>query len=127
MELIRNDNFEIKLENGVCFVTFLSENYDLAITNDMVKSRLSLTKQETFPMLSDIRGTKSFTREARHRLSDKEAEIGVNACAIILKSKVQVAMYQFFVTVSRTKIPTRFFTKPEEGLAWLQQFKIENK
>lgn len=124
MNYYKDQNSEINLKDGICRITFYAEELDFEIADSLVKNRLSITQDKTYPMLSDIRLTKSFSKEARARLSDKESEIGVNACAIILKSKAHLVLFQFFTLFSSQKIPTKFFLNVEEGAKWLEQYKL---
>ncbi|MEI7595265.1 MAG: hypothetical protein WCK02_05910 [Bacteroidota bacterium] len=124
MNTYKSDFGKMIIEDGICFVTFLAETTTLEIANILVKERLLLTQNIAYPLLSDIRLTKKITREARERLADKEAEIGVSACAIILNSKFQIIISQFFLSISQSKIPTKFFNNIEDGAKWLQKFKL---
>lgn len=69
------------------------------ITEEMidegVKHRLEIADGKTYPMLGDIRATKMFTREARNRLVENDAESGVAAVAILISNKTHEVFFNF--------------------------------
>lgn len=121
--MIQNEMCKIKLKDNICFVNYLKADYNLNEADEMVKQRLSVTKDGNYPMIQDIRKVKNFSIEVRHRFAEKDSKYGVSACAIIMNSKIQVVISRFYLAFAKLDIPTKFFNSPEKGLEWLQQFK----
>ena len=71
------------------------------------------------PLLADIRKVKTLTREARvffDNVTDK-----FSALALLAGSPATQLMVNFFLGMSRPKVPTRMFTDEEKALAWLRR------
>jgi len=118
-----DDNFNIKLEDGIVYIAFLKEFYNYDQIDLGIKKRLEIVGDNSYPMFSDFRKVKSGTREARQRFSEKDAGIGVKAVAVYINSKVQKIMFNFFNSIYKAPAPTRIFTDKEKALKWLEQYK----
>ncbi len=118
--------FDAFFEDDIIHVTFISEHYTEEMIDEAIKQRLEMTKDRIYPMFADISRVKSFTREARQRLAQKDAGLGTKAVAILTNSKAQEVLYNFFNTIYKAPAPAKMFTNKEKALEWLQQFK-ENR
>ncbi len=123
MEEIRGEYADIKLTDGIVHVIYKCESYDEKMVDQSIRDRFLVTKNESYPMFSDARKIKKFSREARHRLSQKDAGDGVIAVSILTNSKIQQVIYNFFNVVFKAPSPTRLFSDQEKAMEWLQQFK----
>jgi hypothetical protein len=65
----------------------------------------------------------STTRDAREYASSAESIEGVLAGAILTDTSFNAFIANFFIKVTRPRIPTRIFTREEDALKWLEQFK----
>jgi hypothetical protein len=118
-----DDRFSIRLDDGIVYVEWFSTYITYDIVNDGIKIRKDISSGDMYPMLSDIRKVKSGSREARQRLSDKDAGEGISAVAVLIQSKTHRILYNFFTSIYKDPSPTRLFTDEAEALKWLQQFK----
>lgn len=123
MEENLENSFDIWIEDGIVFIISNCENYAEKMVETSIKQRLALTKDKSYPMLGDVRKVKNFTREARQRLAQKDAAFGTTAVAILINSKVQEVLYNFFNAVYKAPAPAKMFTNKEKAIEWLQQFK----
>lgn len=118
-----DERFSFKLENGIIFCEWLKEHIDYKYVDEGIKIRLDITKDSDVLMLSDITKVKSGTREARQRMSEKDAGKGVKAVAVLVNSKVQKILYNFFNNIYKAPAPTKLFTNKAEAIKWLEKFK----
>ena len=117
------DRFSIKIMQGIVYVEFLVAHADYNLVNDMITKRLEITKDNTYPMFSDLRLIKSNTRESRERMAGKDAGFGVSGVAILINSKIHRIMYSFFHNIYKSPAPARLFTDRDKALKWLEQYK----
>ena len=71
------------------------------------------------PVLVDIRGVRSQTREAREYFMSEEAAERVVAVALLAASPLSRMLGNFFLRVGAHRIPTRLFTREEAACDWL--------
>lgn len=74
------------------------------------------------PILVDIREILSITKEARDHFSMKGREPGVSAIALHIKSPVSRVIGNFYLGISRPKVPTRLFNSEAQAVKWLQKY-----
>ena len=125
-ECFQNENFEMWIYNGIFFVKVLTDHFCLNMAEECVRLRMSLTGQNSYPMLSDSRCVKDFCREAREYLADKKNTRYLNAGAIVVNSRSQRIIGNFFIQINRPNIPSKIFTNEQEALKWLEAYKLKN-
>lgn len=89
----------------------------LDIARSCVEARIHFSRGKSYPVVVDMRGLKSATREAREYL----ATIGVTlvkAGALITGSKFNMALGNLFLTIDKPQVPTRLFTSEEKARQW---------
>jgi hypothetical protein len=101
---------------------WLVEHADYEFVDFGTKKRLEITGTNSCVMLSDIRKLKSISREARQRLAGKDGSIGVIAVGIVMNSKIQAVMFNFFNMIYKAPSPVKLFTDKEEAIKWCKQF-----
>ena len=95
----------------------------LEIAKEIVKTRLEFTDYKPKLTLALNQGVISMTKEARDYLASDEGIRGVLAGAIVLDSPVGSFLGNFYLLVSKPKVPARIFTKNEEAIKWLSKFR----
>lgn len=116
-------SFEFK--DGIFFGKYFEGvNLDLETSKTMVAYRLKITNNKSVPCLMDVTGVKSATKEARDYFGNEGAKL-ITSAAIIANSELSSCMVNFLLSVNlvKTKVPTKYFTKPENALKWLEGFK----
>jgi hypothetical protein len=68
------------------------------------------------PLLVDMKGTAQLTRDARMTFGRK---CSASRIALLGGSEVDRVIANFALGVTRTPVPTRFFTSEPEALSWL--------
>jgi hypothetical protein len=121
----QDDRFSIRIENEIVEVVFKREYCDYDFVNDLITERLKITKTNTYPMFSDFRKVKKGPRDARARLAEKDAGIGVSAVACLIENDVHRVMWNFFHSIYRPPAPTKLFTDKDKALKWLEKYKCK--
>lgn len=75
-----------------------------------------LTGGRPTPVLVDIRGLRSITREARAAFADTDL---CSRVALFVGSPLSRTIANFFIVVARPDIPSRVFNDEEEAERWL--------
>lgn len=94
------------------------------ITEDVARKNIgeliALSGGKRIPLLADIRQQKSITREARVFYSD--ANNACSAIALLAGSLATQVIANFFIGLSRSKVPTQMFTDEAKALSWLRHY-----
>jgi hypothetical protein len=111
-----------EIKNGMLFITYKKGiSITLEDAKEMIKNRLLFTQNVSYPMLVQDEGISFIAKEARDFMS-KEGTEGVIAGAFVLKSVYSTFLINFYLSVTRPKVPNRMFTDPTKALEWLEQF-----
>lgn len=119
-----DENFHIKLEDGIVKIIWLKEYYDYPTVDLGIKKRIEISGGHDGPMFSDFRKVKSGSREARERLAGKDAGTNVTAVAVLVSTEVHKVLFSFFNSIYKAPAPTKIFTSEEKALKWLEKYKI---
>jgi|SRR5687768_14926381 len=95
----------------------------LEMAKEIVKTRLEFTGHKPVVALVYNQGVVSMDKDARDFLASEEGVRGFIAGAIVLDSPVGSFLGNFYLSVSKPKIPARIFSNKEAALKWLQQFR----
>ena len=94
----------------------------LPIAKEIVIMRLIFTNNTDLPALILNQGVISMDKEARDFLSSKEGIKGLKAGAIVLDSPFSSFLGNFFIKISKPKIPAKIFSNKEDALKWLEKY-----
>ena len=94
----------------------------LADAQACVSSVLSLFDGETRPLLVDMRLLKSLERDARNYYGSPEVMCHTTALALLVGSRVSTVIANFFLSVTKSSVPTRLFTDEAQAIEWLKGF-----
>jgi hypothetical protein len=81
-----------------------------------------LRKGRRLPLLIDTRTMKSFARGARQLFAGEEAQGCASAAAIIVDTPVTKVLANFYLGLSKPRLPSRLFSSEDEALAWLKGY-----
>jgi hypothetical protein len=95
----------------------------LEVAKEIVEARLKFAGYKPVLALAYNAGVVSMNKEARDYLASTEGIEGVIAGAIVVGSPLGSFIANFYLSVSKPRIPTKAFTKKEAALKWLQQFR----
>lgn len=94
----------------------------LADAQASVRAVLDVGAGHRPPLLVDMRGIKTQTREARQYYTGPQAERATRAAALLVQSRLSAVIATFFIGMNRMSVPLRIFTDENEALTWLQSF-----
>ena len=110
-------------ENGILRVTSLpGATQTLAQAHENMSVEVQLSRGKRRPLLVDLRGMKSFDRDARAYYAGQEAAKFQSAVALLIGSPLSRVIGNFFIGFNKTVMPTRLFTLEAEALEWLKGF-----
>jgi hypothetical protein len=118
-----NEYISFELKNGILFCCYKAPVISLEVAQEVVKSRKIYTENKSYPNLVISMNIGKVEKQARDFLSTGVASEGVSAGALLSDSIFQTTIANFFLTVSKPKLPTRLFTKETEAIEWLNQYK----
>ena len=125
MKSYTNKHIQVYIKDGIMRVDYETDIITREMIEDMIINRLRLFSDKDYLMLSDIRKTKHFTREARERLSKEDGGKYVKAVGILVNSKMQEVIYNFFATINKAPAPARLFTSEVKAIEWLRKIDKE--
>jgi len=96
---------------------------NLEIAKEIVKARLEFIDYKPKLTLVFNLGVISMDKKARDYLSSEEGVRGVIAGAIVLDSPVGSFLGNFYLSVSKPKVPARIFTRKQDAIKWLSKFR----
>lgn len=115
---------EIWIEEGILFCRYADNlNVDLDIVKSIVESRINFSKGISYPVLIDVKGVRSFTKEARDYGGGNEGVRLVKAGAFVVDSALTKMLINLFLLINKPNVPTKLFTDEKEAKEWLQHFK----
>ncbi len=110
-------------ENDICY-TMVKNDADIqlqdAIENTAAVKEISEGK--VYPMLVNLKGIKTISKDARDHFSMQGRTPGVTAIAMLIKSPVSKIIGNFFLGLNRSAVPSRLFTSEEKAIEWLKQY-----
>ena len=110
-------------ENGILRVTSLpGATQTLAQAHENMSVEVQLSGGKRRPLLVDLRGMKSFDRDARAYYAGQEAAKYQSAIALLIGSPLSRVIGNFFIGFNKPAMPTRLFTSELEALEWLKEF-----
>jgi hypothetical protein len=74
------------------------------------------------PIIVDISNIKTVSKESRDIYSSEEMGDTISAAALIVSNPVSRIMGNFYMGISKTKMPVRMFTRIDEAKKWLKDF-----
>ena len=93
--------------------------FELPDARDAVAATWQIAGERRLPVLVDMRGVRSQSREARDFFVSDEAATKLRAVALVASSPVAKVVGNFFLRLGDHKIPTQIFTDQEAARAWL--------
>ena len=126
MKKFENEYIEFHLEDDILFSYYKQRTVlELDVVKKIADDRLKFTGGKPCKTLVDVSNIKSGSKEAREFLSSKEGGLkGVLAGAFLSERTVSVVLVNLFLKINKPIIPSKFFTKKEDAVAWLKSLKV---
>lgn len=126
MDEFRDNRIALYWHEGILMCDWFVEEVDYDLVDFGIKIRREMSGNKKTVMLSDIRRLKYMTREGRQRMAAQDAGEGLIAVAVVLNSKIQTTLYNFFSFIYKAPSPTKLFTDKEEAIIWCKKILNEN-
>ena len=112
-----DENLLIKIKFG--------KRMELEHVQEMAAITEGIWRGKQMRILSDMRGLKGISKEARHFSTRNNAEFRENvaASAILVGSPISTTIGNLIIRVDNPRFPTRLFTNSGDAEAWLNEFK----
>jgi hypothetical protein len=122
MNTVRNEFVTMWIENGILFSQYQKNLViDLDIAKKIVAERLAFSKGVSFPIMIDFTNLRSVTKDARDYMNQPDGGLkGLTCGAFIGNNAVAVLFINLYLRINKPIIPSKFFTKKDEALEWLQ-------
>ena len=118
----KDDRLHFYWQDNILMCDWFVETADYEYVDFGIKKRLEITGDKKCVMISDISKIKSVSREARQRMSQKDAASGVVAVGIVLSSRVQAVIYNFFNSIYKQPSPAKLFTNKKDAIKWVKKY-----
>jgi hypothetical protein len=89
---------------------------------DVIRQLAALSNGVRRPILADLTGTRSMSRDARAYFAGPETAKVESAAALLVLSPMARAIGNFFMGLNKPIIPTRIFTSEPLAIEWLQPY-----
>ena len=121
------NKFKITKEDGIIhYVWGKGTIIDKEILEEALKKRAKLTKGVPHPILSDLRGVEYWTMDSRNMIGPLEVRKDVSAYAVVVSSDAMETITNWVKNfVLDENIPAQIFTREEEALKWIEQYKVK--
>jgi hypothetical protein len=86
---------------------------------EAVQTTFALAGNRRLPVLVDLRGIRSQSREARDYLSSEVMAPMFAAVALLIASPVSQVVGNFFMRLRHQPLPTRLFLDEQQAVRWL--------
>jgi hypothetical protein len=114
---------QLYFKDGILIGHYIRKvHIDLAMAQEIVRTRLAFTKGKTYPTMILGHGIVSMNKPAREYLSSTAATEGLSATAIVVNSEFHRILGNFFISVNRAPMPVRIFKDMARAEKWLQKF-----
>jgi hypothetical protein len=111
--------------DGIFHITFdPGAQETLADAQEAMRAHTLLRAGRPCAVFVDMRQLKSQDRDARQFYGSPDIASAAPAVALLVGSRVSQLIANFFVSVTKTSVPTRLFTDEAEALAWLRGFQV---
>ena len=95
---------------------------NLEMAREIVSARLEFSNNESFPMLIVDLGIVGVEKAARDWFSSEEGTCRITACALVLDTVYSRVLGNFFIKITRPRIPVKVFNQKAKGVEWLHHF-----
>lgn len=89
---------------------------------DIIRQIAKVNAGARRPILVDLTGARSISRDARQYFAGPETAKVESAAALLVHSPLSRVLGNFFMGMNKALTPTRLFTSEPEALAWLRGF-----
>lgn len=121
--LYKKENIEITENEGILYIKYLPDNaiIDLELAKKIVRQRHEFTNGKKYPVIVDTTNLKTMNTDARTYWAKDECISDILIGAIIVDQTVGNIIGNWYLQVSKPKVPARLFKKIEDAEKWIKQ------
>jgi hypothetical protein len=111
-------------EDGILFQRYVP-CAELRLEDSLDELRVyqsSFCREGKRPILVDITKIKTVSKESRNIYASEEMGNIISAAALIVGNPVSRIIGNFYMGISKTKMPVRMFTSMHEAITWLRNY-----
>ncbi|MGM0934579.1 MAG: hypothetical protein ACQEWD_14165 [Bacteroidota bacterium] len=118
----QNKFAEVRIENDILYFSYAPiENLNLTIAKSLLRLRLSVQNNKSYPILCDLRKVVQADKQAMDYLA-KEGSDQATAVALLVSYPHSKFTAEFYLNTSLPKIPTEIFQDKLKALAFLRNY-----
>ncbi len=114
---------EAYIEDGIFHVILTYEDYTEEMADSIIKQANLIAKDQSYPFHIDLSKVKSYSRGARNRGTQEDVGRIAKVVAILVHSKLQEVLYNFFKVMHKESAPSQMFTNKNKAIEWLKQYR----
>lgn len=99
----------------------------LEIAKEITQDRIAMSNGEYYPLYVELGRAVKMERKANHYLSTGEAMTYLTATGILVRDHLEKFGASMYTKFFKPTVPTKFFTKKQAALSWLQEFTSEKR
>ncbi len=110
---------------GIIHIVLLDrKNFSISDAREYLRDSVKLAKGIPKPIIFDMRNLKDIKPSAASQFLSEEAIKITKACAVIINSVSSVSQIaiNFYMKLSNSPFPVKFFRREEEAIEWLKEF-----
>jgi hypothetical protein len=112
----------IYLKSGIIHIKYSDYNYTIEDTKKIFYTTRKNSPWEKAPMYLTGSGFTNQDNESKAFNASPEVMKHCSAIAFLSPNLAQQLMANFFIKIYKPSVPTKFFTKENQALEWLQNF-----
>ncbi len=97
-------------------------DFTLQDAQETIAAAVKLSEGKPLPMLVDLTGLKSITKEARNYFGKEVTSHNLSAVGLLFTSAVTQVLGNFFLRFNRPEIPVKLFNSETQAIRWLKEF-----
>ena len=97
-------------------------DFTLQDAQETITVMSKLSEGKAYPILVDLTGLKSITREARHYFGEEITSHEARAVALLFSSVITQVIGNFFLRFNNPKVPIKLFSSETQALTWVREF-----
>ncbi len=127
-QVTRTQTADIYVDNNEILHSTYLEGVDVEIEHTKENTAVfkKLANGKKVPIIIDVRGVRSITREARGTASSPDAVNIAKAIALLVGSPVSRVIGNFYMGLNKPPYPVKLFSSEKKAIAWLKKY-IEEK
>jgi hypothetical protein len=119
---IRSGVCSLDAHGWVCLTMRPGVEETLADAQEGFRAATVLRAGRPSPISVDLRSMKSQDREARQFYASPTVTDTTIAVALLVESRVSMLIANFFISITKTRVPTKIFTSEAEARTWLKGY-----